>query len=102
MLGWNHYAINFWQATTRIVIPLGQLREGAEQLRLGQLEAAHPVSGRDEIGVLGDSLNSMAAQLEQRIRAEQDARELLKKLNLELEERVARRDTRPGSFPTRA
>jgi nitrate/nitrite-specific signal transduction histidine kinase len=74
-----------WQTTVQIIIPLANLREGAEQLKVGQLDKRIPVSGRDEIGMLGDSLNNMATQLQQRIQVEQTTRAALEKLNAELE-----------------
>ncbi len=80
-----------WQTAARIIIPLANLREGAEQLKAGQLDKRIPVSGRDEIGMLGDSLNNMAAQLQQRIQVQQTTRAAMEKLNAELEERVTLR-----------
>jgi GAF domain-containing protein/CheY-like chemotaxis protein/HAMP domain-containing protein len=82
---------SLWQAATRIIAPLSRLNDGAQQLRLGHLDQRVPVSGNDEIGSLGDSLNTMAAELQQRIATEDRTRESLAQLNQELEERVALR-----------
>jgi two-component system phosphate regulon sensor histidine kinase PhoR len=56
--------------TRRVVRPLEELREGAEQFREGNLSLRLPSSRWEEFGGLADEMNSMAAQLEERISAE--------------------------------
>lgn len=80
------------EASSRVITPLIRLQEGVEQLRLGRLDqpvqVPHP---EDELGVLADAFNTMAAQLGQKIQAELDARQAVQQLNAELEQRVAQR-----------
>ncbi len=80
-----------WQALRRIAMPLATLHAGVEQLRLGQLDQPVRVPWRDELGALADALNTMAAQLQQRVQSERAARQALETLNVELEQRVAER-----------
>jgi len=46
-----------------ITNPINDLRVGAEAFRTGQLETVIPVTGHDELGVLAQAFNQMAAQL---------------------------------------
>jgi GAF domain-containing protein/CheY-like chemotaxis protein/HAMP domain-containing protein len=79
------------QTSQHIIIPLIRLRAGVETFQQGELDKPMAVQGRDEIGQLGAAFNTMAGQLQQRIRAESEARQSLEKLNQELEQRVALR-----------
>lgn len=55
-----------------ILRPIADLQEGAEQFRAGNWEAIVPVSGNDELTVLGKTFNQMATDLaESRIYLEQ-------------------------------
>jgi GAF domain-containing protein/HAMP domain-containing protein len=63
--------------TNRMVTPLRDLAQAAEQLGAGDLDQVVHVTGRNEIGVLASSLNTM--------------REQLRDLFQNLEERVSRR-----------
>lgn len=49
--------------TRQIVIPLRRLAATAQQFGAGNLEAAIPATGRDEIGELANSLDTMRKQL---------------------------------------
>ncbi len=51
----------------RITRPLEHLRRGAEFFARGELDRALPVSDVTEIGVLAESMNQMAAELDKRI-----------------------------------
>ncbi len=79
------------QVSQHIITPLIRLRAGVEAFQQGELDKPVAVQGRDEIGQLGESFNTMAGQLRQKMQDEQQARQELEKLNQELEERVARR-----------
>jgi GAF domain-containing protein len=46
-----------------ITRPVAELRSGAEAFRQGQMDIAIPVVGRDELSLLGQTFNQMAAQL---------------------------------------
>ncbi len=81
-----------------IIIPLGELSDGVEELRLGNLDRKIPVNGKNEIGVLGETLNNMATQLrqtlsglEQNLSERKRAEDAVRQLNLELERRVQER-----------
>jgi len=50
----------------RITHPLEQMRKGAERFAMGELERRLPTDGAEEIAALGDALNDMAAQLDER------------------------------------
>jgi len=52
---------------SRITQPLEALRQGAERFARGELKHRLPVSGAEEIRMLAQSLNHMAAELDQRL-----------------------------------
>ncbi|MBW2690864.1 MAG: PAS domain-containing protein, partial [Deltaproteobacteria bacterium] len=52
----------------RISHPLGELQKGAERFAEGRLEQSLPVSTVTEISGLAEAMNSMAAQLDERLR----------------------------------
>ncbi len=52
----------------RISRPLGELQKGAERFAKGDLEQPLPVSAVTEISGLAEAMNSMAAQLDERLR----------------------------------
>jgi len=55
-----------WMLSGRIVGPLRQLRKDALALAAGKLSHRSTLRTRDEVGILADSFNRMAARLEQR------------------------------------
>ena len=52
----------------RISRPLGELQKGAERFAEGDLQQRLPISPVAEIGGLAEAMNSMAAQLDERLR----------------------------------
>ncbi len=52
----------------RITRPLGQMRLGAERFARGELKDRMPLAGLEEVSGLAESMNHMAAQLDDRIR----------------------------------
>lgn len=60
-------AVSFW-ISMRIGAPLRELREGAERFARGELDRRLPLSGPEEISTLAEAMNSMAEQLDERIR----------------------------------
>jgi len=60
-------AILAWIVSSRIVAPIRALREGAARFAEGKLDQKMPLSSWFEVHSLGDSLNQMAAQLNERI-----------------------------------
>jgi signal transduction histidine kinase len=77
-------ALFAWGAARSITKPLGLLTRAAERIRAGELSQTIPPLGRDEIGRLGQSLESMRAALEQSIEA-------VERANEDLERRVEER-----------
>jgi diguanylate cyclase (GGDEF)-like protein/PAS domain S-box-containing protein len=69
-----------WMLSGHIVRPLLQLRRDASALAAGDLSHRSAVCTQDEVGVLADALNKMAASLEQRQaeaeRATEDVRQV--------------------------
>ena len=59
-------AVSFW-VSRRIVRPLEEIRHGAERFARGELQHRLPDSHSEEIGMLAESLNHMAQQLDERI-----------------------------------
>ena len=63
----------------RLSSPLEEMKQGAQRFAQGDLRVKVPVPASDELASLAEALNSMAAQLDQRIRTiirqrqEQDA-----------------------------
>jgi len=55
-------ALSAW-TSARLVRPVADLVRGTRLVAGGQLDVAIPVTSRDELGVLGDSFNRMAAAL---------------------------------------
>jgi diguanylate cyclase (GGDEF)-like protein len=58
--------VGYFEGRT-IVRSLGQLVAAANQIARGRFGTRVPVRGRDELAVLGESFNEMAAQLEARV-----------------------------------
>jgi len=56
-------------ATRRITMPIEDLKRGAERFARGELVARLRMPESQEMGQLADAMNTMAAQLEDRIRA---------------------------------
>ena len=54
-------------ATRRLVRAINEIRRGAEHLARGQWKYRLPDNPSEEIGMLAESLNAMAAQLDERI-----------------------------------
>ena len=78
--------------TNSIYRPAAQLREAAERIARGDLSARAEFAQRqDEFGVLRDEFNSMAESLKEHVEELEEAREGLRLLNAELEDRVRRR-----------
>ncbi len=79
-----------WLATylsKRITVPLEALAEGAEQLAEGHFDHRVEVQAVDELGILVDSFNRMAAELqESRLKLERANAEL-RSINQQLDER---------------
>jgi two-component system phosphate regulon sensor histidine kinase PhoR len=61
-------AVSWWLAK-RLTRPLEELRSGAERFARGDLDRKLPTSDTVEIGTLAETLNQMAAALDERIRA---------------------------------
>ncbi|MCS6963213.1 MAG: GAF domain-containing protein, partial [Thermoflexus sp.] len=62
-LGGIAIALSFL-ASASLTRPLGQLTEAARRLGAGQLSVRVPVTSRDELGVLAETFNTMALQLQ--------------------------------------
>jgi two-component system phosphate regulon sensor histidine kinase PhoR len=60
-------AVSVW-LSMRISRPLRAMREGVERFAEGRLDQRLPVSGFEEIYALGEGMNRMAQQLDERIR----------------------------------
>ncbi len=52
----------------RISVPLRKLRAGTDRFAIGDLQTRIPETGSEEIGGLGDALNDMVTQLDDRIK----------------------------------
>jgi two-component system, OmpR family, phosphate regulon sensor histidine kinase PhoR len=57
-----------WWLSRRLVRPLEELEAGAKRLALGDFSRKLPISDIREIGALAESLNQMAAALDEKIR----------------------------------
>ncbi|MFV2080998.1 MAG: two-component system histidine kinase PnpS [bacterium] len=55
--------------TRWIVRPLGEMKKGVERIASGDLSARLPVPNTDEFATLAEEMNSMASQLEERMKA---------------------------------
>jgi len=82
----------------QITAPLTQLAQTAKAIGAGDLGARAQVQSRDELGMLAQTFNTMTAQvrelvgsLEERVQERQRAEAEVRRLNTELEERVASR-----------
>ncbi|NJN66497.1 MAG: HAMP domain-containing protein, partial [Chloroflexaceae bacterium] len=82
----------------RMMVPVGELVEGAQRITRGRLEFTVPVRRNDELGTLAEAFNMMARSLQARTVAELLAeRDLhlshlqLERYNLVLEQKVAQR-----------
>lgn len=73
-----------WIVTRQIVSPLRRLAATAQRFGSGDLEASIPAMGRDEIGRLAESLDTMRHQLKHSL-------DEIKRWNQELEQRVKQR-----------
>lgn len=62
-------ALLAWLVSSRIVAPIRALREGAERFAQGRLDRRLPLSSWVEVYSLGDSLNRMAEQLNERLQS---------------------------------
>ena len=58
----------------RLSRPLVEMREGAERFAAGDLGHTLPVPGTEELGGLAEALNSMAAELDEKLRTIRDRR----------------------------
>ncbi|MBI4751064.1 MAG: SpoIIE family protein phosphatase [Acidobacteria bacterium] len=68
----------------RVVVPFQRLTSAAQRIRDGNLEVQVHIPDRNELGVLGQAFNTMAAQLQASFQA-------LEQINEDLEARVASR-----------
>jgi two-component system phosphate regulon sensor histidine kinase PhoR len=57
-----------WVISRRITRPLAELRDGAERFARGELAHRLPVADAEEIAALAETLNHMAADLEEKLR----------------------------------
>ncbi len=58
--------LSYW-ASRRITRPLKEMKRAAEDFASGNLQVRAPLSSAEELAALADSMNDMAAQLEERI-----------------------------------
>lgn len=70
-----------YMISVSVTNPLGRLKAGALKLATGDLKARVEVKGKDEIGVLGETFNKMAVDLE----ASMDAKLYQERVGKELE-----------------
>jgi two-component system, OmpR family, phosphate regulon sensor histidine kinase PhoR len=57
-----------WGMTRRMVRPMERIRQGAERFASGDFSGRLPAEGTAEMGALAETMNTMAAQLEDRLR----------------------------------
>ncbi len=57
-----------WVISRRITRPLAELQQGAERFARGELTHRLPLADAEEIGALAETLNHMAAELEEKLR----------------------------------
>ncbi|MGD9891824.1 MAG: ATP-binding protein [Dehalococcoidia bacterium] len=74
-------ALLAWIVLRRVVVPIRMLSDGARAFAAGFLNRRVPLKRNDELGDLADSLNQMAASLEQRIEEEEAHARALRDLN---------------------
>lgn len=74
-----------------LTAPISRLTDAAQRIAAGNLNARADVETHDEIGELAIRFNTMARVLAERIAAESEARHIVEKLNLELEQKVLER-----------
>ena len=79
--------VSVWLAL-RISRPLGEIKAGAERYAEGQLDHRLPASSFEEINVLTEAMNRMAAQLDERIRTIQRQQNELEAVLSSMEEAV--------------
>lgn len=60
-------AVFSWMLSGRISRPLERIRQGAERFAKGDFSQRLPVAGSAETGTLAETMNQMAAQLEERL-----------------------------------
>jgi len=75
----------------RQVKPLLRLTEGAKTMAAGNYDTRVVTTAHDEIGVLADTFNQMAAAMEKRASERAQAEEALSRANNELEQRAGER-----------
>ena len=63
-----------WSLTRSITVPLSELAAGAQALARGDFRHEVPVSGNDELAVLGNAFNHAAGQLDQQFEMTLEAR----------------------------
>jgi two-component system, OmpR family, phosphate regulon sensor histidine kinase PhoR len=63
-----------WLISRRIVRPIEQIRLGAERFAQGDFSQKLPATGSTETGSLAETMNQMAAQLEERLRTVSEER----------------------------
>ncbi len=83
--------VTLFSLTSRISRDFCTLIQGAKQMGAGNLDLVIKVESKDEIAELAEVLNWMALQLKIEIVELQQASEKLRRLNLELEEKVRER-----------
>lgn len=70
---------------------LGQLREAANQISLGNTNITIPITGNDEVAEVADAFNQMTSRLTEAVERRDAYEKELKQLNQTLESRVERR-----------
>lgn len=83
-----------WVVSSRIVAPIHALRDGAERFAQGRLDRKLPLSSWDEVYSLGDSLNRMAEQLNDRLHSLAVQRNEIESILSSLQEGVVALDHR--------
>jgi PAS domain S-box-containing protein len=71
--------------------PIVAVMEAAKRIGAGDLSANLGITGRGELGQLGDSINQMARSLQESVETAALAEQRIRELNVELEQRVIQR-----------
>lgn len=71
----------FWFVRRSITDPLGQLTRMAQNIGMGNFNTSSKLVGRDELGILGKTLNSMSEHIQQAQRALEEELEKTKQLD---------------------
>lgn len=82
---------------SKIIGPIKMLKEGAESIARGNLKTHIVVKTRDELKLLGDTMNKMAQDLDKSIRALVDKQRMEKELELAAS---IQKDLLPSKLPT--